>query len=309
MTAACEDPEDGALDRGPIVEDHRRVESEGHEAEGRRDRIADEVAVPALAFVRSAVGLDDEAVPHDQVDSADAGNGDLGEAGDAEEVQSIPDERFEPAVRIHSREIDQRTDADGYRGLQLFPFAVREESLPQRGFERAEKGLRAGASGDLAQAVDEVDRLEATRCTVAVSVDDDADGRGDRVSVRIDPDVSLRVRPAIEGPESVMSRGAEAGDSTPPSQCLEYGGGGIGEGVHAVPCPKEVTRLDRGTEYGIRHSCVSKGPRPRDSSLGHDGGDGGGKHPIERGGVRPGSGAGSPHLWTPGAGGSRGRRR
>lgn len=217
VTAACEDPEDGGLDRGPIVEGHRRVESQGHEAEGRRDRIANEVAVPALAFMRSTVGLDDEAVPHDQVDSADAGNGDLGEAGDAEEVQPIPNERFEPAVRIRSREIDQRTDADGYRGSQLFPFAVREESLPQRGFERAEKGLRAGASGDLAQAVHEVDRLEATRCPVTVSVDDDADGRGDGVSVGIYPHVGLRVRSPIEGPEPVMSRGAEAGDPTPPS--------------------------------------------------------------------------------------------
>lgn len=193
VTAACEDPEDGGLDRGPIVEDHRRVESQGHEAEGRRDRITDEVAVPALAFMRSTVGLDDEAVPYDQVDSADAGNGDLGEAGDAEEVQPISDERFEPAVRIRSREIDQWTDADGYRGSQLFPFAVREEPLPQRGFERAEKGLRAGASGNLAQAVHEVDRLEATRCPVTVSVDDDADGRAARSAASVTP-ASRRVR-------------------------------------------------------------------------------------------------------------------
>src|SRR6187402_2130642 len=109
VQVAADCGEDRRLDGRPVVQNHRRVEAQRHEAERHRDGIAYEVLMSVLAAVRRAVGLEDQAVADDEVDDADPWDAYLARERQPMSAQPQADDRLETTVGVGASEVDQPT--------------------------------------------------------------------------------------------------------------------------------------------------------------------------------------------------------
>ena len=107
VTVAIENGQDRGLYEVPIVDDHRRIESQGQETEGGGHRVAHQVPVTIRPIVGRAIGLHDETIADDEVDRAHAADRHLSLHRDAEEMEPKAEQGLEAGVRIAPSEVDQ----------------------------------------------------------------------------------------------------------------------------------------------------------------------------------------------------------
>lgn len=137
VICAAEGRHDGGVHGGPVVDDLCVVEAQGLIPPCRCLGIPDQVFVSMIVtgVVLASVDLENEPPGEDEVDTTDAVDGDLSSEDDAEQVKPQAEDRFEPALRIVVREVEE--PPCGYREGRADPEAcgVCQGSTLQSGFE------------------------------------------------------------------------------------------------------------------------------------------------------------------------------
>lgn len=127
-SCAVECGQDGLNDARPVVDDHRVVEAQSLESEGRCRGIPIEIAMATFGarVVDATVDFQDQATADDEVDATDPVDRDLAFEVYTDQMQSQAKQRLQSALRVGSGEIEQPVSCR--RKLPPYPCASRAES-------------------------------------------------------------------------------------------------------------------------------------------------------------------------------------
>lgn len=210
---AAESRHDRGLHGGPVMDDLCIVEAQGLIPSCRRAGIPDQILVATIVtgVVLTPVDLEDEPPAQDEVDATDPVDGHLSSEDDAQQVKPQAEDRFEPALRIVVREVEEPPSGCRQSRADSEPRRVCQSSTLQSGLEGCEERLLALAAEQMEESRLDVDDSEGDGASEEVAAAS-ASVVVIRPSAPADPDVHAIC--VCEDPHAVMTQRRAAGEGS-----------------------------------------------------------------------------------------------